>query len=543
MTLVPASLRNYRRVWLRQDALAGLVVWSVVVPQAVAYAQIAGLRPEAGLVAAPGAMLGYALLGTSRTLVVSATSATAAVSASTVGPLANGDAARFAALSAALALIAAVVLAAAGALRLGGVSDLISKPVLTGFLFGLGLTIAVGQLPKLLGVDGGSGDFFEKAWSIVRDLGSTHWATAAVGATSVAFLVVVRRVAPALPASLLLLIGAIAVSSALGLSGHGVDVVGKLPRALPDPAVPDVSSGDLGDLLAGALAVALVGYAEAISVARGSATAGGFTIKPSRELFALGGANALAGVSQGFVQSGGASQTVAAEGAGARSQVACLVAAAGVLLTGAFLTGLFKELPQATLGAIVVVAVTGFFRVGELRRFAQVRRSAIVISLTALIGVLALGVLPGLLVAVGLSLIVVIQRLSRPSVGGLARDPASGAWGRADRHSDWEAPEDIVVARVDGPLFYANAASVKERLLDLAHAPRNRPRALVLDLGESPDLDVETLDMLDELTAALATEGIELRLASVRSRARELLTRTGLATRLRMEPTLDRALT
>jgi high affinity sulfate transporter 1 len=515
----------------------------VVVPQAVAYAQIAGLPPEAGLVAAPGAMLGYALLGTSRTLVVSATSATAAVSASTVGPLANGDAARFAALSAALALVGAGVFAAAGALRLGGVSDLISKPVLTGFLFGLGLTIAVGQLPKMLGIEGGSGDFFEKAWSILGDLGDTHWATAAVGAASVAFLFLVRRLAPALPASLLLLIGAIAVSSALGLSDDGVDVVGQLPRALPDPAVPNVSSGDLVDLLPGALAVALLGYAEAISVARGSATAGRYTIKPSRELFALGGANALAGLSQGFIQSGGASQTVAAERAGGRSQVACLVAAAGVLLTGAFLTGLFKELPQATLGAIVVVAVTGFFRVGELQRFARLRRSAIVISLTALLGVLALGVLPGLLVAAGLSLILVIQRLSRPSVGLLARDPATGAWARADRHSDWEAPEDVVVARVDGPLFYANAANVKEQLLAVAQARKDRVPALVLDLAESPDLDVETLDMLSELTDALAAEGIELRLASVRSQARELLARSGLAARVRMDRTIDAALT
>jgi anti-anti-sigma factor len=212
-----------------------------------------------------------------------------------------------------------------------------------------------------------------------------------------------------------------------------------------------------------------------------------------------------------------------------------------VLLTGAFLTGLFEALPQATLGAIVIVAVFGFFRIDELRRFARLRRSAILISLVALVGVLALGILPGLLVAVALSLIVVVQRLSRPSVVRLTRDPDTGVWGAAARHAGWETPQHAVVARVEGPLFYANAASVKERLLALVRAQAQRPQALVLDLAQSSDLDVETLDALSDLSIALASEGVELRLASVRARVLEILRRGGLAERLRIEPTVDAA--
>lgn len=536
---MPTWLLHYRREWLGPDLVAGLIVWSVVVPQAAAYAQIAGLPPSAGLVAAPGALLGYALLGTSRTLVVGATTATAALSAAAVAPLADGDTGRFAVLSAALALVAGAVFAGAGFLRLGGVMDLVSKPVMTGFLFGLGLTIAVGQLPKLFGVEGGTGEFFEKLWALLGDLDDAHGWTLTVGLGSVALLLAFRRLAPSLPGTLIVLVLAIATSAVLDLSGRGVDVVGELPSAVPDPTWPDVSWRDAVDLLPAALGVLLLST-EAIGVTRGLAAAHGYRVDTNRDLVALGGSNLLAGLSSGFVQSGGASQTMAVERGGGRTQLASLVAAGLTLLTGAFLAFLFEDLPQATLGAIVVVAVAGLFRVDELRRFARIRSSAAFIALLALTGVLVFGVLPGLILAAGLSLIVVIKRLSRPEVGEITRDPTSGAWGRVDRHPTWEPPAGIVVARIDGPLFYANAASVKDRLLDLA-VTEPRPRALVLDLAESPDLDLESLDMLGELATALDARGIELRIASVRSRALELLQRGGVADKVAIEPTLDAA--
>jgi SulP family sulfate permease len=538
--LVPGWLRGYQRTWLTRDVLAGLIVWSVVTPQAVAYAQIAGLPPSAGLVAAPGALLAYALLGTSRTLVVSATTATSALSAAAVAPLADGDTARFAALSAGLAIVSAAVLVGAGLLRLGGVMDLVSKPVVTGFLFGVGLTVAIAQLPKIFGVEAGTGDFFEELWALLGNLGETHGWTLAVGAASVALLAALARFAPRLPGTLIVLLLAIATSALLDLAGRGVDVVGELPSAVPDPSWPNVSWRDAVDLLPAALGVLIVS-AEAVGVSRAIAGTHGYRVDADRDLVALGGSNLLAGLSSGFVQSGGASQTMAAERSGGRTQLGSLIAAGLILLTGAFFAFLFEDLPQATLAAIVVVAIAGFFRVDELRRFARIRSSAALIALIALAGVLVFGVLPGLLVAAALSLIVVIQRLSRPEVGELARDPATGAWGWVDRHPDWEARRGVLVARVDGPLFYANASSVKERLLDLVGRSEPRPDAVVLELAESPDLDLGSLDMLGELADELAAQRIELRLASVRAPALELLRRSGLADRLRVEATTDAA--
>ena len=538
MNVVPAWLRSYERAWLRPDVIAGIVIWSVVTPQAVAYAQIAGLPPEAGLMAAPVAMLAYGLIGTSRQLVVSATTATSAVSAATVGPLAGGDMERFAALSAALALVVAVVLALGGLLRFGAVSDLVSKPVMTGFLFGLGMVITLAQLPSLLGVASPDGNFFPALWDVLGELGDVHAATLAVGAGSLVVLIVGRRLVPKVPSTLLVLVLAIAVSALLDLQAHGVDVVGEIPTALPDPAIPDVGAADLVDLVAPALGV-LILSAEAVGVARGLAVRHGYAVDPDRDLVAMGAANALAGLSSGFVQSGGASQTAAADGAGGRSQLASLFAALLILLTGAFLAPLFEDLPQAALAAIVIVAVAGFFDFAELRRFARVRRSAIVFAAIALAGVLVLGVLQGLIVAAGLSLVYVVMRISRPPVAALARDPATGAWGRADRHPAWQEPDGVLIVRSDGPLLYPNANAVKERVLALV-AERS-PRAVILDLSGSTELDIQTADMLDELAAALHRDGIELCLAEVRAPALEILARSGVAERVRVEATLDAA--
>jgi len=288
------------------------------VPQAVAYAQIAGLPPSAGLVAAPGALVAYALLGTSRSLIVSATTATSALSTAAVAPLADGDAERFAAMSAALALIAAVVLIVAGAFRLGGVMDLVSKPVMTGFLFGLGLTVTLAQLPALLGIPAGTGGFFEKLWDLVSDLDDADRWTVAVGLASVILLVGLRRFRPGVPGSLVVLVLSTAASWAFDLSGHGVEVVGELPSAFPSVAWPDFAWQDAVDLLPAAFGVMIVS-AEAVGVGRTIASSQGYVVDTNRDLIALGGSNLLAGLSPGFVQSGGASQTMAAERAGGKT--------------------------------------------------------------------------------------------------------------------------------------------------------------------------------------------------------------------------------
>jgi SulP family sulfate permease len=539
--VVPAWIRGYSRAWARPDLIAGVVIWSVVTPQAVAYAQIAGLPPQAGLMAAPGAMIAYALIGTSRQLVVSATTATSAVSAATVGPLAGGDPLSFAALSAALALVTGVVLIAAGALRFGAVADLVSKPVMTGFLFGLGLTITIAQLPSILGVPAGDGNFFPRAWDLLGHVGDVSGATLVVGAGSIAILLLGRRLVPAIPSTLLVLVLGIGVSALLHLDDHGVDVVGTIPKALPDPAWPHVSADDVVKLVSPAFGV-LILSAEAVGVARQLAIKHGYRVDANRDLMAMGAGNVVAGLSSGFVQSGGASQTAAADGAGGRSQMASIVCAGLLLLTGAFLAPLFKQLPQATLGAIVVVAVSGFYDVAELRRFVAIRRSAVVFAGLALAGVLALGVLQGLVVTAGLTLVYLVQRLSRPSVGVLGRDPESGTWGRVDRHPDWPAPDDMLVIRSDGPLLYPNADGVRQRVLEEVAAAVTPPSIVVLDLSQSADLDVQSVDSIGELAGQLARDGIALRLAAVREPAAQILLRAGVAPGVPSAPTVDGAM-
>ena len=497
-------LRSYERSWLRPDLIAGVVIWSVVTPQAVAYAQIAGLPPEAGLMAAPVAMAAYAFLGTSRQLVVSATTATSAVSAATVGPMAGGDVERFAMLSAALALVVAVVLIAGGALRFGAVADLVSKPVMTGFLFGLGMVVALAQVPALLGVEPGEGDFFAYLVDVLDELGEVHGTTLAVGAASIAGLILGKRFIPRVPSTLLVLVLAIVVSALLNLDEHGVDVVGDIPDALPDPAIPDVSADDLVALIAPALGV-LILSAEAVGVARALAVKHGYRVDPNRDLIAMGASNALAGLSSGFVQSGGASQTAAADGAGGRSQMASVVAAVLLLATGAFLAPVFEHLPQATLAAIVIVAIAGFFDVAGIRRLARIRRSALVFAGLALAGVLALGVLQGLIVTAGLSLVYVVARISRPTVTELRREA------------------DEVVVRIGAPFFYPNANAVKEQVLALT----GEARVVVVDLEASTELDVQGADTLLELAQELRRAGAELRLANVQPPALDVLRRAG----------------
>jgi MFS superfamily sulfate permease-like transporter len=491
--------------------------------------------------AAPGALLAYAWLGTSRSLIVSATTATSAVSAAAVAPLADGDVGRFAALSAALAIVTAVVLVIAGKLRLGAIADLVSKPVMTGFMFGLGLTIAIQQVPSVLGLDGADGTFFDRLGALARHLGDVDGTTAAVGIASLALLLASRRALPRLPAPLIVLALAIVVSALLDLRHHGVETVGEIPRALPDPAVPDVSASDVVALIAPAFGV-LVLTAEAVGVARALAAAQGARVDPNRDLVALGAANLLGGLSSGFVQSGGASQTAAANEAGGKTQLTAAVCAVLILLTGAFLGPVFTTLPQATLAAIVIVAVAGFWDVAELRRYARIRTSALVFAGLALVGVLGLGILQGLIVTAGLTLLYLIRGLARTTVEPLVRDPRTGAWERASRHPDWAALDGVLVVRNDGPLFYANALSAKDRVLDLADALEPPVRRIVVDLGASPYADVQMADALAGLADDAGRRGAELWLVAVRAPARETLDRAGVLDRVGVAASIDDAL-
>jgi high affinity sulfate transporter 1 len=527
-------LPGYKRDWLRGDVIAALTTWALVVPQAIAYGQIAGLPPQAGLFTAFAGLLGYALFGTSRQLVVSPTSATAAISAALIAPLALGDPLRFAGLSSTLALMVGVVFLTLGVLRLGFVSQFVSTSVQTGLMFGLGLTIAAGQLPKLLGFSGTEGPFFDQCVNLIQQVGSVNGPTAVIGFASLAFLLAMKRFAPRAPAALIIVVAGIVAVTVFDLAARGVSVIGPVQTQIPLPALPAASLADIGALLAGAVAIAVIGYAESETVSEEFATKHRYDIAPNQELVALGAANVLSGLFQGFITCGGASQSAANERAGAKTQLSTLILSALMWLTCLALLPLFRNLPNPVLGAIVISAVIGFVNVRAMRRLLSLRRDAFALALITLFGVLALGLLPGLLLALMISLGLVLARISQPSASALGRLASQGHDNFVSLSANPQAQPipGLLIYRLDAPLFAANAARFRASLLEMIATETTPPRVVLVDLEMSNDLDIKSIDTLARLHAELGERQAALWLARPHARVRDMLARSGLATTL-----------
>src|SRR6478609_9710979 len=432
--LLFASLRPYDRAWLRSDLIAGLTVWAVLVPEALAYATIAGVSPVVGLYAAPGALLLYSAFGSSRHLVVGPMSATAALSAATVATFATPGTPRFVDMTVALALTTAMIAAGAGLLRLGFLASFISEPVLKGFIVGLALTIIAGQLPKLFGVEKGSGNFFEQIRHLVGELDSTSGITLAVGLVSLVVVFALRRYLPVVPGSLVVALLGIIVVQLFDLEQHGVAIVGHIASGLPSLGLPDVSAVDYRDLVPGAAGIMLVGFAEGLGAAKTYASRHHYEVDPNRELLGLGAANLGSGIAGGFVVNGSLSKTAVNGSAGAKTQLSGLVVAALTIVTLLFLTGLFEDLPEATLAAIVIAAVAELVDVRALRRLyalgtsrkhghegALASRPDFLGAVAALLGVLVLDTLPGLFIGIAVSLLLLLYRVSAPHIAVLGR--------------------------------------------------------------------------------------------------------------------------
>jgi sulfate permease, SulP family len=522
-------LSGYRSESLRPDLLAALTVWALVVPQGIAYAQIAGLPPQAGLFATIAGLVGYALLGTSRQLMVSPTSSTAAISGALVATVAVGDAARVPALAAALAGLTGVALVAFGLLRMGFLSRFIAGSVQIGFMFGLGLTIIVGQLPKLLGTPDVSLDVIRGVGGIIPFLGEVNWPTFALGLASLAAILVLRRVGPRIPAALLVVVAAVSLVTVLDLADRGVAVLGSVEGGFPLPVIPAVGVADLAALLPGALILAVIAYAEGITVAERFAETHRYDIRPDMELTATGASNLLSGLIGGFIVGGGASQSAAGDRAGGQTQLVSLLVAGLTLVTVVALLPLFSNLPQAVLGAIVISAVLSFLDVAALRRLAGLRRDSFAIALVALAGVVVLGVVPGLLVAVLISMAVLLVSFSRPSASRMGRLPGSNAYVAVDHEPEAIADDRVLVYRLNAPLLSLNAKHLGDLLRREAGAADPPPRLVVLDMTFTSDLDVGTLDVLGALHRELGERGIVLALGSVRGEVATMLDRSGLA--------------
>jgi sulfate permease, SulP family len=540
---IVAWLPRYERAWLRDDLLASLTVWALVVPQSIAYAQIAGLPPQSGLYATFAGLLGYAILGTSRQLVVSPTSSTAAISASLVAAMAVGREATFASLSAALALTLGIVFVVLSLAKLGFISRFIPTAVSVGFLFGLGLTIIVGQLAKILGVPGVEGSFVEQLRQLIPELASANLATIVVGGLALLAMLLGRRFAPGIPMALVVVVVSIVAVAVLGLAARGVEVIGQVDAAFPVPAIPDVEFADLIVLVPGALAIAIMGYAETNQVSEQFGEEHGYEIRPDQELLALGGANLLSGVFLGFIVGGGASQSAAADRAGARTLLVSLIVAGLTILTAIALLPLFRDLPQAVLGAIVISAVLGFVRVDQLRRLAALRREGFYVACFALVATLALGILSGLITAVILSLILLLVHISRPTVSTLGRT-SQGAHVSIASDAAAVTQPGLLVLRLDAPLLFLNAKHLRDVVRVALRDATTPVRVVLLDLAMSADLDVESRDVLERLGAQLGESGVQLWLTEVRAVVRAILERPdaeGLLVRLPTYPTVDAA--
>jgi sulfate permease, SulP family len=529
------SLRGYRSGWLRGDVLAGLTVWAVLVPESLAYATIAGVSPVVGLYAAPAALILYAAFGSSKHLIAGPMAATAALSAAAVAQFASRGSGDFLALTVTLALAVGVIAVAAGLFRLGFLASFISEPVLKGFIVGLALTIIAGQLPKIFGIEGADGNFFEKLWGFVTGLGGTNGWTLVVGLSSLAIVVVLKRVAPVVPGSLVAVAFGILVVLLFGVDRKGVEIVGTIEGGLPPFGIPDVALGDYLSLVPSAVGVALVGFAEGLGAAKTYATRNRYEVDANRELIGLGAANLGSGLSGGMVVNGSLSKTAVNGGAGAKTELSGLVAAALSVVTLLFLTGLFKSLPEATLGAIVIAALVelvdipslvGLYRVWTRRLgsiYGPAARPDFIAALAALFGVLVFDTLPGLFIGIAVSLLLLLYRASRPNVAVLGRVPGASSrhWGDVARHPENERVPGVVVLRVESGLFFANADHVREAVE--GHASEEDVHAVVLDAQTVPFVDVTASRMLEELGASLSVRGIALFLARDVGQVRDVL--------------------
>jgi high affinity sulfate transporter 1 len=525
------AISSYRREWLARDIVAGVVLTTLLVPQGMAYAELAGLPPITGLYTSILCLLGYAVFGPSRILVLGPDSSLGPMIAATILPLiaAKGDPARAIALASMLALMVGAIMALGAVAKLGFIADLISKPTMIGYLNGLALTILVGQLPKLFGFKVEAEGFIGEVAGFVKGLanGEAVAAAAAVGIAGIVVILVLQRWLPKVPAVLIMVVLAIASTTVFSLADHGVSLVGVLPQGFPPLTIPHVRLSDLAPLFAGAVGIVLVSLADTISTASAFAARTGQEINGNGEMIGIAAANLAAGLFQGFPVSTSGSRTAVAERAGAKTQLTGVVGAALIILMIVLIPGLFRNLPQPALAAVVITASLSLADIPGTARLWRQRRVEFLLSIAAFLGVVLLGVLPGIAIAVGLSILNVFRRAWWPYDTQLGR--VEGVAGYHDVHSYPQAEHlpGLVIYRFDGPLFFANAKTFRDEVRRMARA--DPPPTWILIAAEPmTDVDTTASDVLEELDEALNEQGISLVFAELKDPVRRKIERYGL---------------
>ena len=524
-------ISSYRRRWLLKDVIAGVVLTTLLVPQGMAYAELAGLPPITGLYTSILCLLGYAVFGPSRILVLGPDSSLGPMIAATILPLmaANGDAKRAVALASILAIMVAAIMILAAVAKLGFIADLISKPTMIGYMNGLALTILIGQLPKLFGFKVSADDLIGEITGFAKGLahGEAVPAAAAVGLAGIAVILVLQRWLPKVPAVLIAVVLAIAATTIFSLADHGVSLVGVLPKGFPPLTIPSVRLSDLGPLFAGALGIALVSLADTISTASAFAARSGQEVHGNGEMIGIGAANLAAGLFQGFPVSTSGSRTAVAERSGAKTQLTGVIGAALIILMIVLVPGLFRNLPQPALAAVVITAALSLADIPGTVRLWRQRKAEFLLSIAAFLGVALLGVLPGIAIAVALSILNVFRRAWWPYATVLGR--VSGVEGYHDVHSypDAEYLPGLVIYRFDGPLFFANATTFRDEIRRLANADP-KPTWILIAAEPVTDVDTTASDVLEDLDETLNAEGISLVFAELKDPVRHKIERYGL---------------
>ena len=521
-------LRSYRPGWFGKDLTAGLILTALLVPQGMAYAELAGLPPITGLYTSILCLIGYAIFGPSRILVLGPDSSLGPMIAACIIPLvaANGDPAKAVAYGSILALMVGAITVLAGVFKLGFVADLLSKPTQIGYMNGLALTIVIGQLPKLFGFSVDADGLIDETVRFFEGVadGETVPAALAIGVGSLVLILAFQRLLPRIPGVLVAVVLAILAVNLFDLVDRGVKVVGPLPEGFPPFTVPIVPLGDLTLLLAGALGIALVSLTDTISTASAFAARSGDQIDGDKEMIGIGAANIAAGFFQGFPVSTSGSRTAVAAQNGAKTQVTGLVGAAAIALMLLFAPGLLRNLPQPTLAAVVIAASLSLADIAGMRRLWRQRKSDFALATAAFLGVALLGVLPGIGLAVVLSILDVFRRAWRPYQAVLGRVPGLAGYHDTGVYPNADLLPGLVIFRFDSPLFFANANTFRDQALALADTDP-RPQWILVAAEPITDIDTTAADMLEDLDIRLNEKGVSLVFAEMKSRVHDRVER------------------
>ncbi len=522
------TIRTYKTAWLPRDLVSGAVLCALLVPQGMAYAELAGLPTITGLYTTVVCLLAYAAFGPSPFLILGPDSSLGPMIAAAILPLAAGSTDYAVALAGMLALMVSIICIGAGLARLGFIADLISKPVRVGYMAGLAITIFVGQLPKLFGFSVDASGLVGEFVAFLRNLGQTNPWTLAVGLLSLILILALKRWAPRVPGVLVAVVLSILITTFFGLQAKGVDVIGTLPQGFPMPSFPAVPLSALLPLLATAVGISLVAVGDTISTSAGFAARRGYEVDGNQEMVGIGSANLLAGLFHGFPVSTSGSRTAVAEQAGAKSQFTGVVAAVLVLIMLLFVPGLVKNMPQSALAAIIIAASISLFDVEALGHFWVVRRSEFILAIVSILGVALVGVLQGIVIAVALSMFQLFERAWRPYSAILGKPDDIPGYHDLSHHPNGRQIPGLLMLRWDAPLFFANANLFRDRIRELIAQTEPRPVWIVIAAEPISHVDTTAGDMLVDLDLELNAAGIHLIFAELKDHVRDNMERFGL---------------